>query len=289
MTDALNSWIYDEFDGKACIKLNSGETVFSSPGCNQTVEIIKTPDLGNVLLIDGKVSFAEKDDFVYNETFAHVPMFTHPRPVSVLVVGGGDGGVVREILRHEGVRKVVLVEKDDILLHACSLFLPNQSYVLDDIRVDVVLMNPESFFDSCHEKFDVIIIDPKTRAEVVKYISSGSFCLSAADLLNDDGIMAFALPSPFNMPDRVVGLMNELRSGFEKLHIYTAPCGIVHGGVYGFGLVSAKYCPLEDFKEERIEASGLINTYYDKDTHRSSFEIPESLKVKFKGVLNLED
>jgi len=289
VTKSLNSWIYDEFDGKIRIELNSGETVFSSTGMYQAVEIVKTPDMGKVLIIDGKVVLAEKEDFVYNEAFAHVPMFSHPAPVSVLVVGGGDGGVVREVLRHHGVRKVVVVEKDHTLLNACSSHLPNQSYALEDIRVDLVIMEPEAFFDSCDEKFDVILIDPKTRSEVVKCISSGSFCLSAADLLNDDGIMVFALPSPFNMPDRIADLMKGFRSGFEKLHLYSAPCGIVDGGVYGFGLVSAKYCPLEHFNAERVESSGLVNDYYNKDTHRSSFEIPDSVKDKFRGVLDLID
>lgn len=289
MTETLNSWIYDEFDGKIRIDLNSGETVFSSEGTYQNVEIINSSDLGKVLIIDGKVSLAEKDDFVFNEMFAHVPMFTHPEANSVLVVGGGDGGVVREILRHYSVRRVVVVEKDHNLLNACCTHLPNQSYALEDIRVDLVLMEPSAFFDSCEEKFDVILIDPKTRAEVVKCVSSSSFCLSAADHLNKDGIMVFALPSPFKMPDRVADLMAGFRSGFEKIHLYSAPCGIVDGEVYGFGLVSGKYCPVQDFKDERPGDSGLVNTYYNADTHRSAFVVPETVRDKFREVLDLND
>ena len=74
-----------------------------------------------------------------------------------------------------------------------------------------------------------------------------------------------------------------------KLHLYSAPCGIVDGGVYGFGLVSAKYCPLEHFDEGRLESSGLTNEYYNKDTHRLSFDIPETVRDKFRGVLDLND
>ncbi len=283
---SVNSWIYDEFDGNAVVNLGSYKTLYSDSSKYQQIEIVETENFGRVLLTDGRVASSSADEAVYHEMLVHVPLFSHAMPLSVLVIGGADGGAVREVIRHESARKVVVVEKDELLVQACVRYLPDISYALDDLRVDMKLMEPSVFFSSCDEKFDVVIIDPKNRSDVVRCLSSSSFCLSAAEFVKDDGIMVFPVASPFTMAERVADLMTGLRNTFEKLHVYTAPGAVMKGGVYGFGFASGKYCPFEDFNEERLESSGLVNSYYNKGTHRTSFDLPENVKGKFAGILD---
>lgn len=286
MAVALNSWIYDGFDQKSYFNLDSGEIIYSSDDPDSRITVVKTPDIGNVLLLDGIVSLADKDDFVFTEMFAHVPLFSHPSPKSVLIVGGADGGVAREVLRHPTVYRVVTVEQDPNLFNVCMKYFPNQSFALDDFRVNIEIMNPDSFFDSCDEKFDVILIDPKYRKDIVKCFSSGRFLGQASELLSNDGIMVFTLPSPFEMPERAAELVGSFCSSFDNTGIYSAPCGIIEGKQYSFGFISAKHSPENNTIGDKIDSSGLITSFYNKERHRSSFSIPEPVKNRFQGMID---
>lgn len=286
MAAQLNSWIYDEFEGMTGLNPGPVKTLFSESSAYQKIEVLETEGLGRVLSIDGKIATMSREEALFNEMLVHVPMFSHPRPMSVAIIGGGDGGAAREVLRHGSGGRVVIVEKDRLLIEACTRHLPDQSYVMDDFRVDIEFVEPSVFLDSCDEKFDLIIVDPKSRSEVVKYLSASSFILSAAEILRDDGIIVFPIASVPAMPEKAAELMRDLRSGFERLHVYTAPSGLVPDGVYGFGFASGKYCPSENFDLERFNALGLVNSYYNDEVHRSSFNLGGPLKEKLKNVID---
>jgi spermidine synthase len=125
----------------------------------QHLEMVETDEFGTLLLLDGMVMTTDKDEFVYHEMVAHVPLFTHPNPTSVLVVGGGDGGVIREALKHPSVEKAVLVEIDGKVIEYSKKYLPNIAGGLDDARVEVIVGDGFMHIAEAENEYDVIMVD----------------------------------------------------------------------------------------------------------------------------------
>jgi len=125
----------------------------------QTVEVVQTKGHGKLLLIDGMTMVSERDEFVYHEMIAHVPLFLHPRPRRVLVIGGGDGGTVREVLRHKTVERCVLVEIDGLVVEASRRYLPLTAGKLSDRRAVIRIEDGVKFVRETDERFDVVIVD----------------------------------------------------------------------------------------------------------------------------------
>ena len=124
---------------------------------NIKLALIETPQFGRMLVLDGAIQTTEKDEFVYHEMITHVPLFTHPNPENVLVIGGGDGGTIREILKHSSVNKAVLVEIDERVVEISKKFLPTISNALDDPRAKVVIEDGIKYVKENKNQFDVII------------------------------------------------------------------------------------------------------------------------------------
>ncbi len=285
MTKPDSSWITDEFNGNTRFGLKADNVLFSGSSHYQDIQILDTPALGRVLVLDGMIAQAEKDEYVYSEMLVHVPLFSHPHPKSVLVIGGADGSAAREAMRHESVREIVVAEKDEMLVEACVRYLPS-GYALDDLRVETVFKNPEKFILSEKRKFDVILVDFKNRSEIAKSMSDISFYLSAINLLDDGGIMIVPGLSPFLTGKSQAGLLENLKPHFERIHLYCSQNFSCPGGVTNFGFASMRPCPFSDFDQARFDSADLDTFYYNKDVHRSSFILPEFVKKTFKEILD---
>ncbi|BBP92950.1 hypothetical protein BsIDN1_65680 [Bacillus safensis] len=141
------------------ITLKVNKTLHTEQTDFQHLEMVETEEFGNMLFLDGMVMTSEKDEFVYHEMVAHVPLFTHPNPENVLVVGGGDGGVIREILKHPSVKKATLVDIDGKVIEYSKKFLPSIAGKLDDPRVDVKVGDGFMHIAEADNEYDVIMVD----------------------------------------------------------------------------------------------------------------------------------
>lgn len=141
------------------ITLKVKQTLHTEQTEFQHLEMVETEEFGNMLFLDGMVMTSEKDEFVYHEMVAHVPLFTHPNPENVLVVGGGDGGVIREILKHPSVKKATLVDIDGKVIEYSKKFLPSIAGKLDDPRVDVRVDDGFMHIAKSENEYDVIMVD----------------------------------------------------------------------------------------------------------------------------------
>ena len=155
----MNLW-FSEFhapDVKHSIRVN--RHLYSEKSEYQQIDIFETPEFGRVLTLDGNVMLTERDEFIYDEMITHVPMSVHPNVRDVLVIGAGDGGVVKELARYESVERIDLVEMDPQVIEACRMYLPENASRLDDSRVHITYDNALRYISRCKEEYDLIIVD----------------------------------------------------------------------------------------------------------------------------------
>ena len=144
-------------DVKHSIRVN--KQLYSKQSDYQRIDIFETPEFGRVLTLDGNVMLTERDEFIYDEMIVHVPMAVHREAKDILVIGAGDGGVVRELTRYDRVERIDLVEMDPQVVEACRAYLPGNACRMDDRRVHIYFENALKFIRQCEEEYDLIIVD----------------------------------------------------------------------------------------------------------------------------------
>ncbi|OQX02673.1 MAG: spermidine synthase [Desulfobacteraceae bacterium IS3] len=282
----FNLWAIEVHNGIVSLGFKVEKTLFTGQSRFQKVDILKTTEHGIVLMNDGLFMLSEKDEFVYHEMIAHVPMFVHPCPKKVLVIGGGDGGAVREILKHPQIEKVVLVEIDELVVNACRKYMPFVSYALDDPKVQVVIDDGVKYVAKTKEKFDVVIVDSTDPIGPSKPLFDKSFYKNVAGLLCPDGILVTQAESPF-YDSHIQGpmLMNQ-RQFFKKLHLYLYTTITYPGGLWAFSFASDRLCPVGDFDPERVDASNISTRYYNSRMHMAAFALPNFLSEQLAKVID---
>jgi spermidine synthase len=163
----------------------------------QHLLVVDTEQYGKVLALDGAIQVTEKDEFTYHEMITHVALCSHPKPVEVLVIGGGDGGSIREILKHQSVKRAVLVDIDEEVIKASRDFFPSLSCSLDDPRVEVRPMDALEYIKNQKGRFDVIIVDSTDPVDFAEGLFKEPFYRDVHGALRDDGMVVAQTESPF--------------------------------------------------------------------------------------------
>ncbi|TSB44966.1 spermidine synthase [Alkalicoccobacillus porphyridii] len=243
----------------------------------QQLDMIETEEFGNMLVLDGMVMTTEKDEFVYHEMVAHVPLFTHPNPKHVLVVGGGDGGVIREVLKHPSVEKATLVEIDGKVVEYSKKYLPTIAGALDDERVDVQIADGFMHIAQSENEYDVIMVDStEPVGPAVKLFEKG-FYEGISKALNEDGVFVAQTDNPWFQQELIRNVYKDIKEIFPITRVYTANIPTYPSGLWTFTIGSKKHDPLE-VSEDRFHE--IDSKYYTKDIHRAAFALP-----KFVGDL----
>lgn len=164
---------YHAPDVKHSIRVN--RHLYSKKSDYQQIDVLETPEFGRVLALDGNVMLTERDEFIYDEMITHVPMAVHPNIRDVLVIGAGDGGVVKELTRYESVQRIDLVEMDPQVVEVCRAYLPENACRLDDSRVHIYYDNALRFIRRCTDKYDLIIVDSTDPLDLPRDILPESF------------------------------------------------------------------------------------------------------------------
>ena len=246
------------------------ETLYVTKTQYQELAVVDTLQFGRMLILDGMVQTTVADEFVYHEMIAHVPLATHPCPVDVLVIGGGDGGAVREIVKHPSVKKVILVEIDGQVIEAAKRFLPEISFALEDPRVEIKIADGIKFVHSQKDAFDVIIVDSTEPVGPAVGLFDISFYEAAYGALKEDGIFVAQTESPFFNADLIETVFRRIKKVFPGAYLYLASIPTYPSGLWSFTMGSKVYNPLEP-------QGKLIprNTrYYTSQVHKSSFTLP---------------
>ena len=246
----------------------------------QQIDIFETPEFGRVLVLDGNVMLTERDEFIYDEMMTHVPMAVHSGIRDILVIGAGDGGVVRELTRYDRVRRIDLVEMDPQVVEACREFLPGNACRMDDRRVHIYFENALRFIRSREAAYDLIIVDSTDPFGPSEGLFTREFYGNCYNALREDGIMVNQQGSPFYAEDAEAMKRSHKRivSTFPISKVYQAHIPTYAAGYWLFGFASKKYHPINDLNAEAWKALNLRTRYYTTRLHTGAFALPAFLE-----------
>lgn len=280
-----NLWVEEVYQDYYAMKFKVEKTLFSGVSDFQSVDVVETRGHGRMLLNDGLVMVSERDEFIYHDMITHVPLFVHPNPKNVLVIGGGDGGTAREVLRHKGVEKVTMVEIDEMVVNACREYIPQTSSKLDDPKMNLIIGDGVQFVKESKEKFDVILVDSTDPIGPATPLFGPEFYNNVFERLTDNGIVVSQGESPFLNKETQISLLSILNNIFPKVCIYNFSNLTYPGGLWSFTFATKGLHPLKDFDQSRVEASGLEFDYYSADMHRAAFSLPAFMKKNIGKLL----
>jgi spermidine synthase len=222
----------------------------------------------------------EKDEFIYHEMIAHVPMAVNPNIKKVLVIGAGDGGTVRELTRYNSLEGIDMVEIDRKVVEICKEFIPKTASKLDDKRVNLYFEDGLKFVKTKKNEYDLIIVDSTDPIGPGVELFTLEFYENCFDALVDDGILVNQHESPYYPKDAktMQKIHKKIKSVFPIATVYQAHIPTYGSGHWLFGFASKKYNPVKDLNEELWNSLNLETNYYNTDLHKGSFYIPNYVK-----------
>ena len=246
----------------------------------QFIQVFETDHFGKMLVIDGVAMLTDYDEFAYHEMIAHVPLLVHPNPKRVLVIGGGDGGTVREIAKHKGVEEIHMCEIDKDVVELSKKYFPHLTFALEDPHLTIFYEDGAKFIKGKKGYYDVVIVDSTDPVGPAEALFKEDFYKDLKDAVNEEGIVVTQSESLYYYRKLIKG-MSEFNSRLYPIYkYYNALVPSYPSGVIGFSFLSKKYHPLKDFNEESekraAELPGL--EYYTPDIHRGSFALPKFFK-----------
>ena len=270
-----------EFVHGCILTMKISDVLYQSASEFQKILVFETERLGKVLVLDGTTMLTEFDEFSYHEMITHVPLLVHPRPSRVLVIGGGDGGVVREALKHPEVESVHLCEIDKSVVDTCRQYLPFLASSLDDPKVQIFFEDGAKFMTGCHESYEVIIVDSTDPVGPGQILFQKEFYANMRKALTDEGIVVTQCESIFLHRNVIEGVYQFASELFSKTSYYYTMVPTYPSGMIGFFFGSLKRDPLKDLDEERARRlKGL--RYYSPEIHRAAFSLPRFAAEYFR-------
>lgn len=255
----------------------------------QRVDIVETHSFGKCLFLDGKLQSSEFDEFVYHEALVHPAMLTHPQPRHVLVVGGGEGATIREVLRHPTVEEVTMVDLDGELVELCRRYMPEWSRgAFEDPRVRLVVGEGRRFLEESGETYDVIVLDlvDPTPGSPAALLYTREFYSIVKDRLSGDGVMVTQATSTRFSTRTFAAIRNTVAQLFPVARAYFAPV-VSFQSLWGFVLGSKGRDPLGIDRgelERRIAGLGGDLRFYDVETHYFILHMPRFLREKVEEI-----
>ena len=237
----------------------------------------QSEEFGRFVTSDGSVIFSEVDEFTYDEMIVHVPMAVHPHVKKVLVIGGGDGGVARELSYYDEIEEIDVVEPDELFVQVCQKYFPDNAKGLDDPRVKLHYRDGLRFLRGKQDEYDLIINDSTDPFGHTAGLFTKEFYGSCYKALHEDGIMVYQHGSPFFDEDEEAcrAMHRKAFRSFPISRVYQAHIPTCPSGYWLFGFASKKYHPLHDLDARRWRDRHLKTWYYTTNLHMGAFMLPK--------------
>ncbi|VBB07410.1 s-adenosyl-l-methionine-dependent methyltransferase [Lucifera butyrica] len=253
------------------------ETLFQGQSEFQEVAVVDSLEFGRMLVLDGVFQTSVFDEYIYHEMIVHVPLCTHANPKKILVIGGGDGGAVRETVKHAGVESVEMVEIDGLVVDVSKKFLPEISAALltNHPKVQLKIGDGIKHMAEAEGQYDVIIVDCSDPIGPGEGLFTPEFYRNVHKALKADGLFVQQTESPFYHQDLIRHLYRDIAALFPLTRLYLANIPLYPGGLHCFTMGSKKYDPLQ------INVANLpeLNTrYYNGAVHKACFELPNFIR-----------
>lgn len=267
----MELWFTEKQTTELAISCLVKNTVFREKTKYQDLAVVDTYQYGRLLALDGIIMTTEADEFLYHEMITHVAMNTHPHPEQVLVIGGGDGGSVREILKHPTVKRVVLAEIDEGVVNASRRYLPTISVGLSDPRVQIEITDGIVYVREHPNEFDVIIVDSTDPIGPAVGLFAHEFYKDVSKALRLDGIMVAQTESPVVNQDMIRKIWGNLKGVFPITRMYLGIVPTYPTGLWSYTLGSKGPDPIAVPAEKFLP---LETRYYTPEIHKAAFLLP---------------
>lgn len=268
----MELWYTEKQTPNHGITTKISKTVHTEKTDFQQIDILETQQFGRMLVLDGMVMTTIKDEFVYHEMISHIALNTHPNPKKVLVVGGGDGGAIREILKHKTVEKAVLAEIDERVIETSKEYLPEIAGSLHDPRADIQVVDGIKYIHDHKNEFDVILVDSTEPIGPAVGLFEKGFYQGIYESLKEDGILVAQTESPWFNADLIKRVYKDISSIFPVTRLYTVSIPTYPSGLWSFTLGSKNYDPL---KVDDSEINEINTKYYTPTLHKAVFQLPK--------------
>jgi spermidine synthase len=268
-------WFTEDFElhkGRA-LKVAIKEVIHTSRSAYQEVAVYDTVPFGRMLVLDGVIMVTEYDNHAYHEMIAHVPAIAHPDPRCALVVGGGDGGALGELLKHPSIDRAVICEIDEQVITVCREFFPALAASFADPRVEVVIQDAAAYIQDQAGTFDLICVDSSDPIGPAEVLFQEAFYRGLERALKEEGIAVTQSESMYYHLDFIRELLQRNRKIFPVVQYYYTIIPTYPGGSIGFSFCSKRYGPGEQVDHNRIDRLPGLK-YYNTDIQGAAFQLP---------------
>jgi spermidine synthase len=277
--DNMDLWFTEYHTENARFSIKIKKPIVSLESEFQRIDMFESYDYGRILVLDGYLMLTEKDEFIYHEMITHVPMAVNPETRDVLVIGAGDGGVVRELTRYDSIKRIDMVEIDKLVVDVCREYLPQTSCKLDDPRVNLYFENGIEFVSNKENEYDLIIVDSTDPFGPGEDLFTMEFYRNCYKALKASGIMVNQHESPY-YPNDALAMQHahkKIKSLFPIAKVYQAHIPTYASGHWLFGFASKSLDPVSHLSSN-WESLGIKTKYYNPDLHRGCFALPNYVK-----------
>lgn len=282
----MNFWFSEKHTPNVKLSIRVDRQLYSGKSEFQRIDVFESPEFGRFLTLDGYMMLTEKDEFIYHEMITHVPMAVHPSVRQALVIGAGDGGVIRELTRYHEIEHIDMVEIDPLVVEVCRKYLPKTACRLDDERLTIHYEDGLKFIRACENRYDLIIVDSTDPFGPGEGLFTREFYGNCYKALKEDGIMVNQHESPFYDDDAEACKRAHKRivESFPISRVYQAHIPTYPSGHWLFGFASKKYHPLKDLNETRWNMRGFSCRYYTTTLHKGAFYLPAYVEEMLEDV-----
>ena len=283
----MDNWFEEKLYPGYRIRLKVDNILYEGDSEHQKLMLFENEFFGRVLALNDIVQTTERDEFIYHEMLAHPPILAHGAVRNVLIIGGGDGGMLEEVLKHTGVTKVTMVEIDDAVIEFSKehlRFICNDAF--EDERLELVIADGVEFAERTEERYDVIIVDSSDPVGPAEVLFTERFYAAAKGCLAQGGVLVTQNGVAFVQGEELTTTMAHLRGLFRDASCYLAAVPAYIGGVMAFGWgtenVTLRQTPLERL-QERYRAAGLETRHYSPEVHVAAFALPPWVRAIMDG------
>lgn len=279
----LDLWYTENWSEETKFSIKVKEHIYSEETPFQKIDFFTSNEYGRFFTLDGLIMITEKDEFIYHEMITHVPMCTNLNIKKVLVIGGGDGGTVRELTRYSHIEKIDMVEIDERVVRLSQKYLPFTANKLEDPRVTLFFQDGLKFVADCKDKsYDLILVDSTDPISVGEGLFTKEFYENCFRVLKDDGILVNQHESPYfkRYAEEMKKAHEKIKNIFPITEVYQFHQPTYASGHWLFGFASKKYNPIKDCNTKAWEELNIETKYYNSDIQKACFALPNYVKTK---------